>query len=90
MVKIPGFHCRSLSSIPDQGTEVPQVVQHSSKKKKREENIFLILTVRIQKVHLTTSKSAADCCLNFDQKPPILNSILFIFIKICCSGLFKL
>ena len=51
------------------------------KKEKREENIFLILTVRIQKVHLTTSKSAAEGCSNFDQKPSILNSILFIFYK---------
>ena len=32
-------------------------------------------------MHLTTSKSAAEGCSNFNQKPSILNSILFIFYK---------
>ena len=34
MVRIPGFHCRGLSSIPGPGTELPQAAQHGQKKKK--------------------------------------------------------
>ena len=34
MVRIPGFKCHSLVSIPDQGTEIPQATWHSQKKKK--------------------------------------------------------
>ena len=32
MVRIPGFHCCGLGSIPGQGTEIPQAAQHSTAK----------------------------------------------------------
>ena len=33
-VRILGFHCRGPDSVPHWGTEIPQAVQHSQKKKK--------------------------------------------------------
>ena len=35
MVRILGFHCRGPGSIPGQGNEIPQAVQHGQKKKKK-------------------------------------------------------
>ena len=35
VVRIPGFHCLGSGSVPGQGTEIPQAVQHSKKKKER-------------------------------------------------------
>ena len=32
MVRIPGFHCCGPGSIPGQGTEIPQAMEHSQKK----------------------------------------------------------
>ena len=36
VVRIPGFHCRGLGSIPGQGTEMPQAERGGQKKKKKE------------------------------------------------------
>ena len=33
MVRIPGFHCCALGSIPGQGTEIPQAVRCNKKTK---------------------------------------------------------
>ena len=35
VVRILGFHCRGLGSIPGQGTEILQAMQHGPKKEKR-------------------------------------------------------
>ena len=35
MVRILGFHCRGLGSIPGGGTEILQATGHSQKKKKK-------------------------------------------------------
>lgn len=35
VVRIPGFHCRGLGSIPYHGTEILQAVHHGKKKKKK-------------------------------------------------------
>ena len=34
MVRIPGFHCCGLGSVPSQGTEISQVAWCGQKKKK--------------------------------------------------------
>ena len=34
VVRIPGFHCRGLGSIPYHGTEILQAGHHGNKKKK--------------------------------------------------------
>ena len=34
VVRITGFHCRGLGSVPGQGTEIPQAMQHCQKKQK--------------------------------------------------------
>ena len=36
MVRIPGFHCHGLGSIPGRGTEIPQSVQRGQKKKEEQ------------------------------------------------------
>ena len=33
VVRIPGFHCRGLGSVPGQGTEILQVMWRGEKKK---------------------------------------------------------
>ena len=35
VVRILGFHCHDLGSVPGRGTEVPQAMQHEQKKKKK-------------------------------------------------------
>ena len=35
VVRILGFHCHDLSSIPDQGTEIPQAMWCSQKQNKK-------------------------------------------------------
>ena len=35
MVRIPGFHCWGLSSVPGLGSEISQVARRGQKKKKR-------------------------------------------------------
>ena len=39
MVRILGFYCRGLGSIPGPGTEIPQAVQGGQKKKKSTSSI---------------------------------------------------
>ena len=34
VVRIPGFHCRDLGSIPGQGTEIVQAARRGQKKEK--------------------------------------------------------
>ena len=36
-VRILGFHCHGLGSIPGWGSEVPQTTRHSQKKKEKRE-----------------------------------------------------
>ena len=36
VVRIQGFHCCGLGSIPGQGTEILQAAQHGEKKRKKE------------------------------------------------------
>ena len=35
MIRIPGFHCHGLGSVLGPGTEIPQAMWHSQKKKKK-------------------------------------------------------
>ena len=39
VVRTRHFHCLGWSSVPGQGTKIPQAIQHSQKKKK-ERNLF--------------------------------------------------
>ena len=43
VVRILGFHCRGLGSVPGWGTEIPQATQHSQKKK-RKKKVLSIFT----------------------------------------------
>ena len=38
MVRIPGFHCWGLSSVPGLGSEISQVARRGQKKKKGKKN----------------------------------------------------
>ena len=35
MVRVPGFHCHGLGSIPGRGTEIPQAERCGKQKKER-------------------------------------------------------
>ena len=50
MVKIPGFHCCGLGSIPGRRIEIPQAAWHSQKKKLTQNVSNLNTTARIIKL----------------------------------------
>ena len=39
VVRIPGFHCHGLGSVPGRGTEILQAAWHGQKKKKKSEKL---------------------------------------------------
>ena len=45
MVRIPGFHCCGLGSVPGWGTEILQAVQCGQKKKKKKKVFKCMLFV---------------------------------------------
>ena len=88
MVRIPGFQCHSLVSIPDQGTEIPQATWHSQKKKKYKK-------VK-NKLEVITEKNTGEKELKV--KTDSFPSFFFFLCKICleffsledqCSGLYE-
>ena len=52
MVRIPGFHCCGPGSVPGQGTEIPQAVEHSQKTNKQTNYCLANKSVRVFLYHL--------------------------------------
>ena len=61
MVRILGFHSHGLSSIPGQGSEILQAVQHGQKKKekkrKRERETSRVLKICLEHMAGALSRS---------------------------------
>ena len=64
MVRIWRFHCRGWGSIPGRGTKIPQAVQHSQEKKKKEKNWCTKVKLR--------GKELPVILISFSWLPPFL------------------
>ena len=62
VVRIPGFHCHDLGSVPNQGTEILKIMLINQEEKKKLKSRFLQGT---PDMGVILSSAALECVLDF-------------------------